>query len=75
MKHIIKSLLNNKYYIHAATISLILGVLGFTGCSSTGGIAEGQSLTKRGVASYWQASQEKPQMADSDSDPGYEWFY
>jgi hypothetical protein len=53
----------------------VLGMLAFTGCSSISGTAESQQPMTNHVASYLEPSQEKPQLADSDPDPTYEWFY
>ena len=75
MKHSINSLLNNKYCLHAAMTLSLLGFLAFTGCSSTGGIAQRQPLTKNWVESYWQKTDEKAPAANSDPNAEYEWFY
>jgi hypothetical protein len=51
-----------------------LGILAVTGCSNIQGTADQQQTTHR-MATYMEQSQENPQAADSDPDPGYEWFY
>ena len=53
----------------------VLGILAFTGCSSIGGTADRQQVTTNPVAAYLEQKQEQAQPADSDPDPGYEWFY
>ena len=70
----IKSLFSNKCYVQAIMILPVLGILAVTGCSSIEGTADKQQSTHRG-ATYMEQSQENPQAADSDPDPGYEWFY
>jgi hypothetical protein len=66
---------NNKYYLQAAMILPVLGIVAITGCSSIDGTAERQQVTTNRRTSYLEQSQEKPQPADFDPDPGYEWFY
>jgi hypothetical protein len=51
-----------------------LGILAVTGCSSIQGTADQQQNTHR-VTTYMEQNQEHQQAADSDPDPGYEWFY
>lgn len=68
-------LLNAKHYLQAAMILPVLGILAFTGCSSVGGTADRQQATTNRVATYLEQKQEQAQPADSDPDPGYEWFY
>jgi hypothetical protein len=70
----IKSLFSNKSYVQAIMILPALGILAVTGCSSIQGTADQQQTTHR-VATYMEQSQENAQAADSDPDPGYEWFY
>ena len=65
----------NKYYLQVAMALPVLGMLAFTGCSSMSGTAESQQPITNHLASYLEPSQEKPQPADSDPDPQYEWFY
>jgi hypothetical protein len=62
-------LFNKKCYLKTA-----LGLLAFTGCASFHGTADNHNPTNNKVATYMTQSQEG-QPADSDSDPGYEWFY
>ena len=64
----------NKRYVQAIMILPVLGMPAVTGCSSIQGTAE-QQQTKHRVATYMEQSQENQQAADSDPDPGYEWFY
>jgi hypothetical protein len=52
----------------------LLGLLAFTGCASFDGTTDNHNSTNNKVATYMTQSQET-QPADSDSDPGYEWFY
>jgi len=66
---------NNKYYLQAAMILPVLGIVAITGCSNIDGTAERQQVTTNRTTSYLEQSQEKPQPADFDPDPGYEWFY
>jgi hypothetical protein len=64
----------NKRYVQAITILPVLGMLAVTGCSSIQGTADQQQTTRR-VTTYMEQRQENPPAADSDPDPGYEWFY
>jgi hypothetical protein len=70
----IKSLFSNKCYVQAIIILPALGILAVTGCSSIQGTADQLQTTHRG-ATYMEQRQENPPAADSDPDPGYEWFY
>ena len=70
----IKSLFSNKRYVQAIIILPVLGILAVTGCSSIQGTADRQQTTRR-MAAYMEQMQENPPAADSDPDPGYEWFY
>jgi hypothetical protein len=70
----ITSLLSNKRYVQAIIILPALGILAVTGCSSIQGAADQQQTTHR-VTTYMEQRQENPPAADSDPDPGYEWFY
>jgi hypothetical protein len=64
----------NKRYVQAIMILPVLGMLAVTGCSSIQGTADQQQTTHR-VTTYMEQSQQNPPAADSDPDPGYEWFY
>jgi hypothetical protein len=75
MNYAIKSLLNNKRCLQAMMLVPVLGILAFTGCSHLDGTVERQAQTKNGLAVYSEWEQEKQQSADSNLDPGYEWFY
>jgi hypothetical protein len=66
-------LLNNKYYLQAAMILPVIGILAFTGCSSIDGTAERQqATTNRGT--YLEQKHQQLQPADSDPGPGYEFM-
>jgi hypothetical protein len=67
-------LFNKKCYQKTALGLPLLGLLAFTGCASFHGTADNHNPTNNKVATYMTQSQEG-QPADSDSDPGYEWFY
>jgi len=64
----------NKRYVQAIMILPVLGMLAVTGCSSIQGTADQQQTTRR-VTTYMEQRQANPPAADSDPDPGYEWFY
>jgi len=64
----------NKRYVQGIIILPALGILAVTGCSSIQGTADQQQTTHR-VTSYMEQRQENSPAADSDPDPGYEWFY
>ena len=66
-----------KNSLRAALILPLAGFAAFTGCSSIGGNAGNQPVVKARVATFMQQTLEKPASttADSDEDPGYEWFY
>jgi hypothetical protein len=66
-----------KNSLRAALILPLAGFAAFTGCSSIDGNAGNQPVVKAQVATYMQQNQEKPASttADTDEDPGYEWFY
>jgi hypothetical protein len=68
-------LIARKQYLRAALILPLAGFAAFTGCSSIDGNAANQPAIK--VAAYMQQNLEKPviQAADTDEDPGYDWFY
>jgi hypothetical protein len=70
----IKSLFSNKCYVQAIMILPVLGMLAVTGCSSIQGTVDQQQATRR-VTTYMEQRQENLPVADSDPDPGYEWFY
>jgi hypothetical protein len=67
-------LLNNKYYLQAAMILPVIGILAFTGCSSIDGTVERQQATTNRVGTYLEHKQEQLQPADSDPDPGYKFM-
>ena len=66
--------MHKKCYLKTAFGLPLLGLLAFTGCASFDGTAGDHNPTNNKVATYMTQSQEA-QPADSDSDPGYEWFY
>lgn len=75
MNYSIKSRTNNKSCLLPIIIAPALAILAFTGCSHIDGTVQKQPLTKNKVAVYSEWSEAQTQGADSDPDPGYEWFY
>jgi hypothetical protein len=71
---LVMTITTNKRYVQAIMMSPVLGMLAVTGCSSIQGTADQQRTTRR-VTTYMEQRQENPPAADSDPDPGYEWFY
>ena len=70
-------LIARKQSLRTALILPLAGFAAFTGCSSIDGNAGNQPTLKARVATYMQQNLEKPASptADTDEDPGYEWFY
>jgi hypothetical protein len=70
-------LIAKKQYLHAALILPVAGFAAFTGCSSIDGSAGNQPTIKTHVATYVPQNLETPAnpVADTDEDPGSEWFY
>jgi hypothetical protein len=70
-------LVAKKFSLRAALLLPLAGLVAFAGCSSIDGTTASQPVTKSRVAAYMEQSAEKPANtpADTDEDPGYEWFY
>ena len=66
-----------KNSLRAALILPLAGLVAFAGCSSIDGTTANQTVTKNRVAAFMEQTPEKPvsTTADTDTDPGYEWFY
>ena len=66
-----------KNSLRAVLILPLAGLVAFAGCSSIDGTTANQTVTKNRVAAFMEQTPEKPASptADTDEDPGYEWFY
>jgi hypothetical protein len=66
-----------KNSLRAVLILPLAGLVAFGGCSSIDGTTANQAVTKNRVAAFMEQTPEKPASttADTDEDPGYEWFY
>jgi len=66
-----------KNSLRVALLLPLAGLVAFSGCSSIDGTTANQSVTKNRVAAFMEQTPEKTAStpADTDEDPGYEWFY
>jgi hypothetical protein len=67
------SLVNAKYCGRALSISSVICLLLFTGCSSIDGTAA--KVTANLVTSHVEPGQEEPANQPVSPEPSYEWFY
>ena len=75
MKNLIMTAKKNS--LRAALILPLAGLVALAGCSSVDGTTANQTVTKNSVAAFMEQTPEKTATtpADTDEDPGYEWFY
>jgi hypothetical protein len=59
----------------ALSISSVICLLLFTGCSSIDGTAENHRATANLVTSHVEPGQEEPEEQPVSPEPSYEWFY
>jgi len=66
-----------KNSLRVALLLPLAGLVAFAGCSSIDGTTANRTVTKNRVAAFIEQTPEKPASttADTDEDPGYEWFY
>jgi|HubBroStandDraft_3_1064219.scaffolds.fasta_scaffold830109_1 hypothetical protein len=69
------SLVSAKYCEQALSISSVICLLLFTGCSSIDGTAENHRATANLVTSHFGPGTEEPEQQPVGPDPSYEWFY
>jgi hypothetical protein len=69
------SLVSVKYCERALSISSVICLLLFTGCSSIDETAENHKATANLVTSHVEPGQEEPEEQPFSPDPSSEWFY
>jgi hypothetical protein len=69
------SLVSAKYCGWAFSISSVIGLLLFAGCSSIDGTAENHRVTANLVTSHVEPGQEGPEKQPVNPEPSYEWWY
>ena len=69
------SFVSSKYCGRALSISSVICLLLFTGCSSIDGTAENHSVTANLVTRHVEQGQEEPENQAVSPDPAYDWFY
>lgn len=68
-------LVSAKYCGRAFSISSVIGLLLFAGCSSIDDTAENHRVTANLVTSHVEPGQEGPEKQPINPEPSYEWFY
>jgi hypothetical protein len=66
---------SSRYCGRALSISSVIGILLFTGCSSIDGTAENHKATANLVTSHVEPGQDEPEEQPFTPDPSSEWFY
>ena len=69
------SLVSATYCGRALSISSMICLLLFTGCSSVDGTADDHRVTTNLVTSHVEQGQEEPGKQPVSPEPSYEWFY
>ncbi len=64
-----------KFCGRALSISSVIYLLLFTGCSSIDGTAENHRVTANLLTSHLEPGQEEPANQPVSPEPSYEWFY
>ena len=70
-----QSLVSAKYCGRALSISSVICLLLFTGCSNIDGPVENHRATANLVTRHFGPGTEEPEQQPVSPDPSYEWFY